>query len=225
MRRIVTIASTLAAAMTVAAVPLAGAPRPTPVAPHHVARRSDPVDPGRAAALRARAADLARDRKHFRQAAGLFERAAALTPVEDAARAHDLYLAANLFWDVGSPEEAQAEMAQSADAALERGDVEAAADAFVSAAWVAAKRGQAEDARAYALRALHLAASPLISDELRDRIRQRVVVSPEPEKAATGECQRLAHTGFSVAAQRARAGTPRPVRRPLKAEAAAGSGR
>ncbi len=217
---------TLVAATGVAAVPLAGAtPRPRPAPAHGPAGRADPVDPERAAALRARAEELSKDRTHFRAAADLFEQAASLTPVEDGARAQDLYVAANLHWYTGSAAAAEADMAQSADAALERGDVEAAADAFASAAWIATKRQEAGEAREYALRALHLAASPLLSDELRERIRQRVIVPPVQETAPAVKARQLAHTGWSVAAQRAPTGATRTAHRPLKGGGAPAAGR
>ncbi len=222
MRKVPAVIWTLVAATSLATVPLAGAtPRPSPAPAHRHGRRPDPVDPERAAALRARAQELTKDHAHFRAAADLFEQAASLTPVEDGARAQDLYVAANLRWYTGSAAEAEADMAQSADAALERGDVEAAADAFTTAGWIAAKRHEASEARAYALRALHLSASPLISEELRARIRQRVIVTPAQELAPAVKARQLA-TGWSVAAQRTRPGAGRSAHHSPKAGGASG---
>ena len=212
----------LAAALSLPALPLAGAPaRPEPTPGRRVARRADPMDPERAAALRARATVLMKDHAHFRQAATLLLQSSALTPVEDSARAH-LYLAGNLLYYTGELGEAQSLMAQSADAALERGDVEAAASALVNAAWLAAKRRHGLEAREYALRALHLSASPLLSASLRDRIRQRVVVSPAGTVARLSRDPAAKRTGFSVAAERSR--TPRGrVRPPARATSPGGS--
>ncbi len=213
----------LAVALVLAAVPLSGAAaHPRPVPRHRaVVHRARPADPERAAALRARATALRTDRAHFREAAGLLERASALTPVEDSARAHDLYVAGNLRFYTGALAGAQMDMAQSADAALERGDVEAAVDALVSAAWLAAKRDEAEDARAYAVRALHLSASPLLSPSVRDRIRERVVVSPPETVSSAGRTRAAGRTGFSVASERSAVGRVRPPlrRRPAPVDA------
>ncbi len=204
----------LAVALSAAAVPFAGVPAGAQPAPihHRALRRAAQVDPERAAELRARAGALMKDRSRFREAAALLERSSALTPVEDSARAHDLYVAANLLFYVGSLRSAEELMAESADAALERGDVEAAADALVNAGLLAAKRNNAAEAREFGLRALHLAASPLISPSLRDRIRERVVVSP-PEPPARGTAASRARaargTGFSVAAEHALSGRTR----------------
>ncbi len=207
MRKVQAVAWALAAATSLAAVPLAGSPAvPSSTPIHH---RAAGVDPQRAAELRARATELAKTRAHFRAAAELYEEASALTPVEEADRAHDLYLAGNLLYFIGSEAGAEADMGRSADAALERGDVVAAADALMSAAWLAGKRRQAGQAREYALRALHLAASPLLSDELRDRIRQRVVVTPIARNAPGVEGRQASRTGWSVASQNARAGARR----------------
>lgn len=212
----------LAAALVPVAVPLSSAaasPIPAPI--HHRATPpADPADPGRAAALRARATELMKVRSHFREAAGLLEQASALTPVEDSARAQDLYMAANLRFYLGSLADAQALMAQSADAALERGDVEAAAEALVNAAVVAAKRQEPAEAREYAFRALHLAASPLLSPSVRDRIRERVVVTPPERVSSRARPRTVLRTGFSVAAERATSSNARM--RPLRAATGTG---
>jgi len=191
----------LAAALALAAVPVAGADVHSGLGSiHHPVVKGDPE---RAAALRARASELMKDVSRYRKASDLLRQAAALTPVEDANRAHDLHVAANLLFFAGSIAEAQVVMADAADAALARGDVEDAANAFVDAGWLAAKHDQPAEARDLALRAVHLAASPLLSGEQRDRILRRVV-APQVGQLPTGKhVDAVARTGFSVAAQRA----------------------
>ncbi|HEX9109538.1 MAG TPA: hypothetical protein VF832_19990 [Longimicrobiales bacterium] len=134
-------------------------------------------DPDRAGALRAKAESMLTDRSHYREAAELLRQASALDPVEDGSRADDLHLAANLLFYAGAVGSAQNAMVESAEAALARGDILVAANALVDAGWLANQRHGAADARSLAFRALHLAASPLLSDDQRDAIRKRVVLA------------------------------------------------
>ena len=165
----------VAAALTSAAVPASKA----------LAQQSAPgvqgaqatADPDRAATLRAAAESMMTERSHYREAADLLKEASALTPVEDGARADDLHLAASLLFYAGAIGTAQDIMVQAADAALARGDILVAANALVDAGWLASQRHGAADARTLAFRALHLAASPLLSDDQRDAIRKRVVLA------------------------------------------------
>jgi len=164
----------VAAALTSAAVPLSRALAQQNAPPPANASVSDP---DRAAELRAKAESLMMDRSHYREAADLLRQAAALTLVEDGSRSDDLRLAANLLFYAGAIGNAQSMMVEAADAALARGDILVAANSLVDAGWIANQRHGAADARVLAFRALHLAASPLLSDDQRDTIRKRVILA------------------------------------------------
>jgi len=188
---------TILAALTLAALPLsrAHAQQNAPLDPTGLN-----VDAGRAATLRAQATAIFSDRTRYGQAAELLQQSSALTPVEDPARADDLRVAANLLYYTGAVSEAQDVMIQAAEAALARGDVVTAANAFLDAAWLAAMRHGTSQARDLASRALHLAASPYLTNDQREAIRKRIALAGLEGVKVSSRASRS--TGWSLASER-----------------------
>ena len=189
---------TILAALTDAAVPLSQAQAQQSAPPELMGSNTNGA---RAAELRAQATALFPDRSRYPRAAELLQQASALTPVEDPARADDLRVAANLLYYTGEVSEAQDAMVQAAEAALARGDIDVAANCFIDAGWLAAARHGNREARELAYRALHLTASPFLTNDQREGIRKRLALAGlEGVKISSSGAVRS--TGWSLASQR-----------------------
>ena len=124
-------------------------------------------------ALRARASEESESRDGFLEASLLFRRAATLQGDRPEA-VEDLVRAATLAYYAGREGDAVDDLDRAAETALEWGDVLTAAEAWLDAAWVSWKRGDTEDAAAFATRAERLSHSPLIQREERRAILSRL---------------------------------------------------
>ncbi len=111
------------------------------------------------------------------RAATLFRRAAELRPSSDPVGVDDLLQAARLAYYHGDKGDAVRDFEAAGRRALALGDVIAAANAFVDAAWVADENGRGAKALDLVDRARLLANSPLMPDEIRDNLRNRWIES------------------------------------------------
>ena len=117
---------------------------------------------------------LARDPKHYGDAASAYEQAAALRGGADPRSADLLINAARVYHAAGEPSSAIRVLLHLAEQSLASGRVTAAADALIDGAWVARDAGRADAALELARRALMLTDSPLLSPEERTRLRGRL---------------------------------------------------
>ena len=126
------------------------------------------------AELEAQARDYLGDMQRWGRAADLYRQAADLRAPSDPVAVANLKTAARLEFYNGSEKQALRDLEYAGQRALAIGDVVAAANAFVDAAWVAGTDGQGREARALVERAQLLALSPLISREDRTEIEKRL---------------------------------------------------
>ena len=122
----------------------------------------------------------------YRDAARLYRRSAEFRAAEDSVGVQCLTEAAALAYAAGDRSAARTDMARAAERALARGDLRAAALAYLDAAWIAQeqeKRGQVWE---FGHRAEILAASPLLSESDRDRILRRIERAPGTTQLVIG---------------------------------------
>jgi len=112
--------------------------------------------------------------REWRTAARLHERAAGLRGPADARASESLEMAAHLYRAAGDPGKARAAMERSASHAAGRGDVVAAANAYVDAGLLALENGREDQVAALARKAETIAYSPLLSELQRATIMNRV---------------------------------------------------
>jgi hypothetical protein len=110
----------------------------------------------------------------WRDAARLYRTSAQFRPVEDSVGFQCLTNAADLAYAAGDHSAARGDMANAAERALARGDLRAAALAYLDAAWIAQEQRKPNEVWQYGHRAEILAASPLISQSDRWSILQRI---------------------------------------------------
>ncbi|HSJ25264.1 MAG TPA: hypothetical protein VK929_11370 [Longimicrobiales bacterium] len=131
------------------------------------------VDQQRADELRAQAEAYFGQPQHWRRAARLLERSAALRPAEDPAGYSCLVLAASLRAATGDYAAARRLYEKAGDQAMARGAVMDAAHAYIDAAH-AATQGRSVDALDLVERARLLASSPLLSAAQAEQITHRI---------------------------------------------------
>lgn len=119
-------------------------------------------------------AEALRSQPHrWREAARLYVRAAGMRDPSDERTAANLTKAAHLYYAVSDLDSAGLTMRRAGDAAMARGDVIAAADAYLGAAWVWGQRGDALAMNDLLGRARVLASSPLLTSDQRRSILDR----------------------------------------------------
>jgi hypothetical protein len=124
--------------------------------------------------LEADALSLSESPADLGKAADLFREAAGLRPAGDPVAVRDLIQAARFSFYSGKRDRALKDFAAAAETALRFGDVLAAAESFLDAAWVAQQVLDGTQALRYALRAQELAASPLLNETDRARLMSRL---------------------------------------------------
>lgn len=129
----------------------------------------------RATGMEAEARSLADQRDRWDRAVWLYRSAASLRPTGDPEAVEDLQMAGKLAWYVGDVRGARADLELAAERAMEGGDVFTAANLLVDAAWVAARLGDHEAARTLADRAGVHASAPVLSDQVRRLVTDRVI--------------------------------------------------
>jgi hypothetical protein len=120
----------------------------------------------------------------LRDAARLHRRSAELRAAEDPLGFRCLNEAAALAYLTGDHSRARADMAQAAGHALARGDLRAAALAYLDAAWIAQEQKKPRQVWELGHRAEMLADSPLLGASDRAAILQRIRRVPEPMRLA-----------------------------------------
>ncbi len=110
----------------------------------------------------------------YRDAARLYRRSAEFRAADDPLGSKCLTTAAALAYAAGDRSGARTDMARAADRALARGDLRAAALAYLDAAWIAQEQEKPSQVWEFGHRAEILAASPLLSESDRGAILQRI---------------------------------------------------
>ena len=111
-------------------------------------------------------------------AARLYRRSAEFRAAEDPRGSQCLTEAAALAYAAGDRSGARSDMARAAERALARGDLRAAALAYLDAAWIAQEQEKPSQVWEFGHRAEILAASPLLSESDRGVILQRIERAP-----------------------------------------------
>jgi hypothetical protein len=120
----------------------------------------------------------------WRDAARLFRRSAEFRAAEDPLGPRCLTDAAALAYAAGDHSAARADMAHAAERALARGDLEAAAQSYLDAAWIAQQQQNPRQVWELGHRAEILAESPLLSESDRGAILRRIDRVPGPTRLA-----------------------------------------
>jgi hypothetical protein len=114
----------------------------------------------------------------YRDAAQLYRRSAEFRAAEDPRGSECLTEAAALAYVAGDRSSARTDLASAAERSLARGDLRAAALAYLDAAWIAQEQKKPGQVYEFGHRAEILAASPLLSDSDRGAILQRIERAP-----------------------------------------------
>ena len=114
----------------------------------------------------------------WRDAARLYRRSAEFRAAEDPRGSKCLTEAAALAYAAGDRSAARTDMGRAAERALARGDLRAAALAYLDAAWIAQEQAKSSQVWEFGHRAEILAASPLLSESDRGVILQRIERAP-----------------------------------------------
>jgi len=125
-----------------------------------------------------------RSEGRWRDAARLYRRSAEFRAAEDSLGFRCLTEAAALAYAAGDRSGARTDMAHAAERALARGDLRAAALAYLDAAWIAQEQEKPRQVYEFGHRAEILAASPLLSESDRGVILQRIERAPLAMRAA-----------------------------------------
>jgi hypothetical protein len=120
----------------------------------------------------------------WRDAAALHRRSAALRGDDDPLAFRCLQEAAALAYATGDRSRARADMTVAAEHALARGELKAAALAYLDAAWIAQEQRNPRQVYTLGHRAELLADSPLLQAHDRAAILQRIDRAPEAMKLA-----------------------------------------
>ncbi|HKG95394.1 MAG TPA: hypothetical protein VKA84_25970 [Gemmatimonadaceae bacterium] len=128
----------------------------------------------RADSLDKRATALYGSPSKWRQAAYLHQLAADARDPYDPLAVQDLVLAANIFYHLGDLSAARNTMVRAAVRAERRGDLVRAAIAYVDAGYVAIEQKDENRARDLSRKVRALADSPLLGDDQRAQIRNRM---------------------------------------------------
>jgi hypothetical protein len=137
----------------------------------------------KADSLREVAVQLVADGR-WRDASRAYRRSADFRAVEDPVGFQCLTDAAALAYYVGDRSAARTDMARAAERALARGDLKAAALAYLDAAWIAQDQRKPSQVWELGHRAEMLAASPLLSEADRSAILQRIERAPTAMRLA-----------------------------------------
>ncbi len=143
----------------------------------------------RAVRMEAEAEGLADQRHEWSKAAWLYRSAASLRPVGDLEAVDDLQMAGKLAWYTEDYSQALKDLEDAAERAMEGGDVFTAANLLVDAAWVATRTGKPAKAQELTRMAEVHASSPVLSDEVRSRVTDRVIDLTELEAQAVAISQ------------------------------------
>ena len=138
----------------------------------------------KADSLHEAAVTLAHTTHRWRDAASLHRRSAALRSVDDPLAYRCLREAAAIAYAVNDRSSARTDMAKAASQALARGDLRAAADAYLDAAWIAQEQGKPRQVWELGHRAEMLADSPYLNASDRAAILQRISRSGESTQLA-----------------------------------------
>ncbi len=133
-----------------------------------------PDDVARALELEARAWAMRDQMNRYPTAARLYREAADLRPDHDPQKVENLRQASRMSYYSNRPDQASRDAEAAARAALRRGDVVTAADAFVDAAWLAARAGKAAQFEHLVEEATLLAGSPLLAEVQREQLLRRL---------------------------------------------------
>ena len=128
----------------------------------------------RADELEAQAAALHEQLNRYPEAARLYKEAASLRSATDPRAVESLALAAHLYHYANRLFDARRTMEQAANRALARGDVLRASQANLEAALFAFKQGNDSETERLARKALKLAQSPLLTEQQRASIINRL---------------------------------------------------
>ncbi|MEO7986753.1 MAG: hypothetical protein ABI766_09490 [Gemmatimonadales bacterium] len=120
----------------------------------------------------------------YRDAAQLHRRSAELRGAEDPLGFRCLNEAAALTYAAGDRSRARSDLTSAAGQALTRGDLRAAALAYLDAAWIAQEQGNARQVWELGHRAEMLADSPLLAAADREAIVRRISRAPEAMQLA-----------------------------------------
>jgi hypothetical protein len=131
------------------------------------------VSTAKADSLQAVAARLVQDGQ-WRDAARMYRRSADFRAAEDPVGFQCLTTAGAVAYAAGDHSAARSDMAHAAERALARGDLRAAAQAYLDAAWIAQEQQKPSQVWEFGHRAEILAGSPLLSDSDRGAILQRI---------------------------------------------------
>lgn len=123
----------------------------------------------------------------WRDAARMYRRSAEYRAAEDPLGSKCLSKAAALAYATGDRSGARTDMANSAERALARGDLRAAAMAYLDAAWIAQEQKRPSQVWELGHRAEILASSPLISESDRGTILQRIERAPNGTQLVIGK--------------------------------------
>ena len=118
------------------------------------------------------------------KASRLYRRAAALRDDDPSAAKH-YRMAGLLAYYSGHESDAVDDLTRAGEAALEWGDLRAAARSFLDAAWVAGFDGHESEAFQLAQRAERLARSPLLAAQDRADLLRRITDGPVPPEMPT----------------------------------------
>jgi len=108
------------------------------------------------------------------KAATLYREAAALRPDHDPMKVQNLRQASRMHYYGGRADRAAHDAAEAARAALRQGDVMEAAEAYMDAAWLSGRIGDATRTAEYLEEARLLKSSPLLARAQRERILRRL---------------------------------------------------
>jgi hypothetical protein len=131
-------------------------------------------------------ADEMRTAGRYRDAARLYRRSAEFRAAEDPLGSQCLTEAAALAYAAGDRSGARTDMAHAAERALARGDLRAAALAYLDAAWIAQEQKKGSQVWEFGHRAEILAASPLLSESDRGVILRRIDRAPGGKQLVIG---------------------------------------
>lgn len=128
----------------------------------------------RAAELETEARELQSQFDRWADAAALYLAAAQLRQHEDPQARQDLFIAANLLYEIGDGERAIEALESAGVRAEAGGDLASAADMYARAAWVAQQAGQTLDERRLRYKAFDVADASDLTRAERDRILSRI---------------------------------------------------
>jgi hypothetical protein len=119
-----------------------------------------------------------REAGRWRDAARVYRRSAEFRAAGDSLGSQCLMEAAALAYAAGDRSAARTDLAHAAERSLARGDLRAAALAYLDAAWIAQEQEKPRQVYEFGHRAEILAASPLLSESDRGAILQRIERAP-----------------------------------------------